>query len=452
MSENGEDSLAQTVISGWIFETCGDAPDGLSVTPIVTRYDSGPYEVTEITFGFSGNAAYYTQIFSATFSCSVSVPANGYSVTVSSDDTATVVVGEISASSTLQNSAFAQTETWIDEPPASLAISGAFSTIGGPYSLSVTIVLKESLRKLYFETEVNTPDEIDAAAEMDETAAEEFLAARRVARTSFGCAENVYIRVRDKRRDDEIIALTDSVPADCSGSAEKITTADGGNEFTARTKLLAENVGNAAGEDSRRVSVIFGDGEELTADYTVKFPEYESATELTAEEFAALKIAAGSSVDFIDYKDWPYRDGHYFLVTVHPTDVSFVHLYFWENECSETKTGLFLLPDAYTTHEPSDPVQLDIRNRWTDKAYYSASFSFDEVKSVEPDEDGNVGTLTWLCPVRWSTEKPEKESGATNASLTSDGNVPARTQITTLTPTGEESPALTVKVFKTFSS
>ena len=137
--------------------------------------------------------------------------------------------------------ASAETEAWIDEPPSALAVSGAFATIGGPYSLSVTITLKESLRKLYFETEVNTPDETDVAADMEDEEAKQYLTAKRNTRTTFGCAENV---------------------------------------------------GNAVGEDPRKVSVTFADGEEnASLSYDGSVPDRKQITTLTLTSEASPALA-----------------------------------------------------------------------------------------------------------------------------------------------------------------
>lgn len=81
----------QDVISGWSFTCGGEAPpEGLdaSVVPAVTRTISGAYEITTISFGFSGTAPYYQQKFTAVFSGRIMGFANLYSVSVSSDDSA----------------------------------------------------------------------------------------------------------------------------------------------------------------------------------------------------------------------------------------------------------------------------------------------------------------------------------------------------------------------------
>ncbi len=135
----------QDIISGWTF-SCGDEapPEGLaeSVVPAVSKSTDGLFEITTITFGFSGTAPYHQQKFTAEFSFSVSEAANFYEIAVSSDDTATVRRnGNDFVSSQLNRNGIASS-AWSDTAATLPEVSGTFETVGGPYSLSVTITLK----------------------------------------------------------------------------------------------------------------------------------------------------------------------------------------------------------------------------------------------------------------------------------------------------------------------
>ena len=135
----------QDVISGWSFTCGGEAPpEGLeeSVVPSVSRSNDGLFEITTISFGFTGTAPYNQQKFTADFSFSVSGAANFYEVSVSSDDTATVRLGGNDFVSSRLNVPGVASSVWNETASTLPAVSGTFETIGGPYSLSVTITLK----------------------------------------------------------------------------------------------------------------------------------------------------------------------------------------------------------------------------------------------------------------------------------------------------------------------
>lgn len=190
--------------------------------------------------------------------------------------------------------------------------------------------------------------------------------------------------------------------------------------------------------------------------FTIKYPTHETAEELTEEEFVSVLRAGGVAEAeiyqrLINYGFHPYYDGHYYLVTVHPTDVSFAYLYFWENEHPEEKSGLFCESGLDTVHVPSSPAQLNEKNQWTDRAYYAATFSDDIIAGSENDENGNVGVLVWMCPVRWKMAEPIKEDGAPNTSLLADGELANRVQTMRLRRPLPPPPLLTVHVSKEFN-
>ena len=135
----------QNIISGWSFSCAGEAPpEGLeeSVVPAVSKSSDGLFEITTISFGFSGTAPYHQQKFTAEFSFSVSEAANFYEIAVSSDDTATVRLGGNEFVSSQLNRNGVASSAWSDTATVLPEVSGTFETIGGPYRLSVTITLK----------------------------------------------------------------------------------------------------------------------------------------------------------------------------------------------------------------------------------------------------------------------------------------------------------------------
>ena len=548
----------QSFISDWRFVSGGEnPPEGLaeSVVPAVTRSSDGLFEITTISFGFSGTAPYHQQKFTAAFSFSVSEAVNFYEVSVSSDDTAIVQLGGVDFVSSRLNAGGIASSAWSDTAGNLPAVSGTFETIGGPYSLSVTITLKRligakwvvseawtesdpyeiktarlsfsgnarsdtlgfswdslpleidggswveisveaddeatvsvgdylvratlnnparydsgwiekvpntfpisvsyrnaggpyrlsvtitvkrSLREVYFETFLNTPDELMHVPEYSEEELKGKLAERNV----FGVSEVAYVRLRHKYTK-KLLGTPDSW-------AESYDLYKG--EVCAKTSLLPKN-----GESERECQLIacFDDGEEIPLKFTIKYPTHETVKKLTEEEFVNFLRWHGETEEQIakrriDYKGNPYYDGNYYLITVHPTDVSFAYLYFWENEHPEEKSGLFLEPGLDTAHLPAEPCQLYGENQWTDCAFYAANFSDDTIESAIVSEAGDVGVLKWVCPVRWSMNNPGEEGQ--NSMIRADGCLPDRVQTMTLYKNQTPPPLLTVVVKKVFGN
>ena len=408
------------------FETIG-GPYSLSVTITLKRLvgaewtvsetwtESGPYEIKTATLSFSGTARSDTLGFSWN---SLPVEIDGGSwveISVEADDEATISVGGHSVTATLNNPATYNSD-WMEEAPSTFPLLVSYRNTGGPYRLSVTVTVKRSLREVYFEAVLNTPDELSHTPEYSDDEKKE----KRKARTVFGLVEPVYVQTRNK------IKKTELSPPD---------TWDGDGLFyngkiCAATNLLPQNK-----EQERACSLyaIFNDGEEIPLTFTIKYPTHETAKEITEEEFVSILRAANTpeaeiSQRLINYEGYPYHDGHYYLVTVHPTDVSFAYLYFWENEYPETKTGLFLEEGLNTVHVPSSPNQLDSRNQWMDCASYAVRLSDDVIANATEDENGDVGVLIWTCPIRWKVDMPNKESWAPNTSIIADGALADRVQ------------------------
>lgn len=437
------------VIADWSAAFSGDVPDGLGLEkpdPVIEI--SGPYRTTTITFGFSGTAAYHTKVFSAAISFTLSVPANRYSVSVSSDDTATVSVGDVSASSTLQKSASAETETWIQSPPESLAAEVSFSTIGGPYSLSVIIVLTESLREICFSAEVNSPDDRVAAAVItDETEKENYLYTLRTLRTSFGCGESVSFIYRNKENGNSVDA-----PVTADGDVFE----DDGS-WKANTIATEKN-------DCCEANFTFSDGEQITKTFSVVVPEYETAQIVSEEDFP------GEPADTTGCELFVVK---YFVVTIHPTSVPFSHLFFWEvGDIRNEKTGVFevVAGTEDSIHMPMEPDSTNEYNEWADKAYLCfrgasvtvmRNYAASSVNGLAQKEC--LGEMTWLCPVRWSITNPgtdtrtasecEEEGLAKNGGLPYDGVIGVRTQISSVFGSYDEDICeveIEIDVLKTF--
>ena len=127
----------QDIISGWTFSCAGEAPhEGLaeSVVPAVERTNDGLFEITTISFGFSGTAPYHRQKFTAEFSFSGNARSNtqGFlwnspsididgrnwiEIYVEADDEATITAGPFSRKAALHNPVEFNSG-WIREAPA----------------------------------------------------------------------------------------------------------------------------------------------------------------------------------------------------------------------------------------------------------------------------------------------------------------------------------------------
>ncbi|MBQ8445749.1 MAG: hypothetical protein IJX22_05140 [Opitutales bacterium] len=123
------------IISGWTFSCGGEAPpEGLaeSVVPAVSKSTDGLFEITTITFGFSGTAPYHQQRFTAEFSFNVAGTANFYEIEVASDDNASVKLGgNVFVSSELNRNGIASS-AWSNTAATLPEVSGTFETVGGP--------------------------------------------------------------------------------------------------------------------------------------------------------------------------------------------------------------------------------------------------------------------------------------------------------------------------------
>lgn len=412
----------------------GDVPN-TDMTPQISDWRvSGPYEIKTATISFSGTAPGNMFGFSKQ-----NVPfeldgGNWTEISVVSDDNATVSVGSVSVNSSL-NAPVAFTGTWQKEYPDKVPVSISYTNVGGPYNLLVTITVKRSRREIFFVSEFNSAAEYAFARDSDEFETEEeknnWLEECRKNRTIFGSGEKVFVRVRNEVSGEMLNEAPASTTGDCY-----ITTENVGSAVRLYTRKKQDGV--ASGE------LIFSDGEILCFSADIRIPSHEVLTEITKEDY--LNAAEGYTA--IDYGGLPYHDGHYYFSTVFPSNVSFCGIYHWENDFPEEKSGLFLLlPESATKHTPSAPSQLNNLNACSDKASYAVSFEENVIFQAEESQAGDVGVLTWICPIRWSFDCPSGIGEKKNSELESDGVLPARIQKATLKRTPDKK-ALIVTVSK----
>jgi len=372
------------VVKNWTFSCSGDAPIGMeNVVPVVSREISGAYEITTILFGFSNrNVAYHTQVFSADFSCSIP-GGNIVEISVSSDDTATLTVGDLTASSTLGHSATAKTESWIQSPAGTLAVAGTYCNIGGPYSLAVSIVIKKSLRCLCFGFEYAPPNTENPGRTGTFPVSE---------RRRIGLGEPVKIYVRDKIDDKAQTGLS-VISISINGNDVFTEFYDGESEVVVGERKLVVP-GDAL------ISAIFDDGEVMQETLTIVAPSTQN------------DVADGEYYDDKIFSKTPISDSEIkqYWVAVSPQDVSFAFVGFWECTGTKTATGIFeKLSEEETTHVPNKPLMfLNEYHVWIDKAAFAFYRTIEGYEDLTKFDDGEVlGTLTWTIPVRWQVYATE---------------------------------------------
>ncbi len=375
------------ILKNWTFTMSGDCPEDVCMTPSVSSVVSGPYEVTTITFGFSGDAEYYTKEFAASFSFDVESEANAYSVSVSSDDNVTVSVGELSVRSELNKPASAETDDWIDEPKKSLSVSGNYENIGGPYSMSVTIVLKRSLRIMRFGFRYAPPTSENPGETSNYPESE---------RRRIGAGESVKIYIKSKEDNGGEMDTPSSVCVSRHGETlydgQWIESESGGMELS--RELLIK--GNQAGEID--IEAEFLDGEVLEETLEIVFPTFQIGEEIESER----KYSYPTGDDKVAIVGFLTK----YKVRVYPLDVSFAGAYFWECVGESYPDGIFKNMEG-TSHSPGEELMsLGSENDWEDTVGYGISefpsnaIGTEEYRNV-PD-GGEVGVLKWEIPVRWT--------------------------------------------------
>lgn len=146
MSENTPNTTTELQINNWTYTSSGNVPVGFTVptpTAIVTTDDD--FEITTVTLSFAGTAPSGQNDFSLNYSFSVPKSGNMVDLKISSDDTASVTAASKTANSTLHTDGWARSD-WIQSPTETeTQITGTFETIGGPYDLTVTVMIVRSL-------------------------------------------------------------------------------------------------------------------------------------------------------------------------------------------------------------------------------------------------------------------------------------------------------------------
>ena len=411
-----------TIVSNWYFEA--KTPEGKDFSPVglyktVKQELVDLQEVITIEFGFKNlNVAYHTQVFSGNFSFEVA-GANFVQIDISSDDTATVSVGNTSVSSRLQVPASAQSAEIVN-PPQTFSVSGTYNNIGGPYFLNVKIILKSNL-KCCFRAFENTPNELEYSQTLAESERWNYLDTSRKNRSVFGSGEIVEIRL-ENAVGANLSDYQSSISGDCFDSSGFYQL----NTRQTQNKTIS-------------IELTLTNGRTITKFAEIKIPEYE-----LAEEISASQYVLETNGDAVSFPDNSVGSARYFRIAIAPKNVSFSELYIWEKQVYPIATGIFVsLPNYQTTHTPGLPVKLDLNNRWWDKAYYIILNPSSIPETTFVDENGNIGTLEWLCPIRWSFENP----GTYNSD--GDGSLRTRVQKTIVKFSGDEHYIL-VRVSKEF--
>lgn len=146
MSEtsNSNTTTETSVPSDWMWTAEGQIPAELSPVCTLTHSSDGHYDIWTATISFSGSVPGNTHAFTGNFS--FTMPAGHFTtISLSSDDTASVSVGGILSASSVwgQGTKFVGSP-WIENPGATFAVSGSYGNRGGPYAINATIVVKRS--------------------------------------------------------------------------------------------------------------------------------------------------------------------------------------------------------------------------------------------------------------------------------------------------------------------
>lgn len=184
------------------------------------------------------------------------------------------------------------------------------------------------------------------------------------------------------------------------------------------------------------ITAEFEDGDVVWASYSVCIPRFETVKLVSAKEYKDdYEFDPCDIVETFD--SW---DRKCFLVYVHPMDVSFEALKFYEIRCAGNSSGIFAKKHSAVdvAHYPSGQLPLRRGNYWGDAAAWGESHSREEVEDIDEDENGYIGTLIWDCPVRWQFKELGRDrrdkyecanSGVyKNALLPADGALPTRIQ------------------------
>lgn len=146
MNENSPQTTTEISVENWTYTPSGNVPMGFTVSaPAAVVTTDENFEITTVTLSFAGTAPSGQNDFSLDYSFSVPKGGNMVDLKISSDDTASVTAAGKTASSTLHSNGWSRTD-WIPTTTATeTQVSGTFATIGGPYDLTVTVIIVRSL-------------------------------------------------------------------------------------------------------------------------------------------------------------------------------------------------------------------------------------------------------------------------------------------------------------------
>ena len=160
--------------------------------------------------------------------------------------------------------------------------------------------------------------------------------------------------------------------------------------------------------------------------FVVKKPEYETAREATALE-AKTDWEKGDNKlpHFIQRSIWAAGGdyigaGLYMIITVHPTNVNFENVQIWEEDGTNSYSGLWVNDiSLQRNHEANPyPYPLTSKNGWSDSAGYYIPLRKNQPNPRKMEE----GNLIWTIPVKWSLRTSGMQKPNTAHSL------PTRTQ------------------------
>lgn len=401
---NASASSLSEIIRNWSLSLGEGAPE-LAVSPTVSRETSGAYEITTISFGFSGDAPYGEQPFSSSFSFVVDATSNLVSVDVSSDDNATVNISvpceneetgtfasaDLSVSSRLYSPNSGSVGQWIQKPLGVVNVSGTHNTIGGPYSLSVKITLTRSLRKLYLGFLYAPPN-----SKTPGLTAEYPISSRR----KIGVGEPVKVWVRSLENvainTEGLVSLAIDFP-----SGRKMTIiASGGSSLEIPGYIFTE-------KGMSNIVATFADGQQLKEALDVVYPTHQVGTEIEGDfrdffemETENEETGKKTTVSAIEGQTRKYK------VQVYPLDVSFAGVCFWECSGERVATGIFAQLTG-TNHVPArELMNLGAENDWIDTVGFGIfefplGYFFSDAYLGKGNGE-SLGQLIWRIPVKWT--------------------------------------------------
>jgi tetratricopeptide (TPR) repeat protein len=245
----------------------------------------------------------------------------------------------------------------------------------------------------------------------------------RQARRILGVGEDVFISATNSNGGSPTWVLSDPAMAtlrtDLSINAlgAYITVKDKAGFFTVMP--VFPNNYDVRGDTKKKIK-------DVPITFVVKRPEYETAREATAAEANAdREIGYNKLPDAKKRREssgiWGYIGaGLYIIITVHPTNVNFQNVQIWEEDGTNSFSGLWQNDSSLQRKHKANPYPFVLTNKngWADSAWYHISLSkkrFDRRKMEE-------GKLIWTIPVKWSLVTSDGTKPSTAYSL------PTRTQ------------------------